>query len=426
MKGTLKHSEGQGLCLMLIDFTRENFVILIFFIVVETVMLFFILVSLYNKHQDEKNAIFSGKDALVKKDFTHLTQSIEELKDQLEERNYFINAIFSNMKDGILVLGMNDEIIFINQLSIQYLKITEEELSKNFFSEKSIFQEILRNNKKMFQLEVGKKDVLEISKTAICDKKRKNIVYGKLITIKNISKIKEAETLRKQFVANVSHEFRTPITLISGFTETLKLWDELEKEERERALDIIGLETDRLKRLVSDLFLLSEIENNISGYKTDLIDIDGILKRIVQSYQVIADKKQIKINLYNNVVMPVLQGNENWFYQCVCNLVDNAIKYNRNNGEVDILCFIQDDHIIVEVKDKGYGIIKENIPFVFERFYRSDASRNSKTGGSGIGLSIVKRIMNVFGGRVEVQSVLNEGSVFKLIFNIEKRNNSNI
>ncbi len=229
------------------------------------------------------------------------------------------------------------------------------------------------------------------------------------------SKLKQLENIRKDFVANVSHELKTPVTSIKGFIETLQEGALENREEAEHFLDIISRHTNRLNAIIEDLLALSRLEQttNINEQRLEKSLLYPILKSAIQVCEVGAENKSIKINLecsqYIYAWLDTLL-----FEQAIVNLVDNAIKYSNENKEVAIVADITEKEVIINIIDQGSGIPKEHIPRIFERFYRVDKARSRKAGGTGLGLSIVKHILNSHKGHITVESEINQGSIFTI------------
>lgn len=220
--------------------------------------------------------------------------------------------------------------------------------------------------------------------------------------------------IRSEFVANVTHELKTPLTSIAGFVETLQEGAAEDPEVRKKFLDIIAIETARLKRLISDILVLSAIENS-EETKEEKIDVKKTLEDITAVVKPQADEKHITlITRFGNGL--VLRGSRDRLEQMVINIVDNAIKYSDEESRVWISSYLSDGHVVISVKDEGIGIAEENIPRLFERFYRVDKSRSREAGGTGLGLSIVKHIASLFGAEIKVKSEVGKGSEFIIRF----------
>lgn len=234
---------------------------------------------------------------------------------------------------------------------------------------------------------------------------------------------KEAELLRREFVANVSHELKTPLTSISGFIETLQAGASEDPEIRHKFIDIIAIETARLKRLIEDLLVLSDIENRRESDGSEL-DIKTAVENTVEALKPISQAKNVTVitELEDGLL---IKGSVDRFRQMMVNLIENAVKYSDEGGRIWVKAVKDGDKITVSVRDEGIGIAPEHHERLFERFYRVDKSRSKKAGGTGLGLSIVKHIAVLFGASLKVKSQVGKGTEFFVIFDAEdKMNNS--
>jgi len=222
------------------------------------------------------------------------------------------------------------------------------------------------------------------------------------------------ENIRRNFVANVTHELNTPLTSISGFIETLQAGAADDPDTRRKFLDIIAIETSRLQRLIEDLLLLSEIENKKES-TLEIINVKHSIEKTVELIRPIADKRDIEliIDVDSSIT---LEGNEDRFVQMMMNLIENAVKYSNEKGRVWIDGANINGQKVVSVRDEGIGIDMQHQERLFERFYRVDKSRSRKVGGTGLGLSIVKHIAALFEAELQLESEPGKGSTFRLIF----------
>jgi signal transduction histidine kinase len=230
------------------------------------------------------------------------------------------------------------------------------------------------------------------------------------------AKLDRLENLRREFVANVSHELKTPITTIKGFTETLIDGAKDDPRDLERFLGIVSRQTDRLADIIDDLLTLSRLESAplsevLALEWHDLCDILKLCREVCQSR---ADKKGIDLQFECDAAIRVYVDHS-LLMQAIVNLIDNAIKYSPEKTAVRIVARIEADSVRIDVRDDGPGIMDVHIPRLFERFYRADKARSRKLGGTGLGLAIVKHIVNVHQGEVGVTSHVGEGSVFTIL-----------
>lgn len=247
----------------------------------------------------------------------------------------------------------------------------------------------------------------------ILSKTKKNL-YGMVIVMHDITNLKKLENLRREFVANVSHELKTPITSIKGFAETLLDGAKNDEQSLDDFLQIISKESNRIETLVFDLLDLSHVEQQ-SEIETEYISLSDIAELTIKNMQTIAESKDITIV---NEVTPdiVIDANNDKVSQVVINLLSNAISYSKESDEVIVRVYKEGNKRILEVEDFGMGISEEDQKHIFERFYRVDKARSRDSGGTGLGLSITKHIMEAHNGRINVISSPNEGSTFRITF----------
>ncbi len=243
------------------------------------------------------------------------------------------------------------------------------------------------------------------------------VTYYKVIkpTLSMIDRWEQTENMRKEFVANVTHEFKTPLTSISGFVETLQEGADEDREVRKKFLDIIAIETSRLSRLIEDVFILSDIESRKTQEALESFDVGTALRKIVMSINPVAQAKGIEI-LLEVKGNPVIKGNQDRFSQMMMNLIENAVKYSKEGKSISVSAEENQENIVVSVKDEGIGIEEKEIPRLFERFYRVDKSRSKDMGGTGLGLSIVKHIASLFDAQIKVTSEPGRGTTFTVAF----------
>jgi two-component system phosphate regulon sensor histidine kinase PhoR len=237
---------------------------------------------------------------------------------------------------------------------------------------------------------------------------------GVMLFIQDITKIKSLEQIRSDFVANVSHELKSPLTSIKGFAETLKYVED--KPTREKFLDIIYIESERLTRLINDILILSELENTESYINFEKLDVNKSIEEIFYIMEPAAKGKNINIKLELETNPITIYGDRDKFKQMMINLVDNGIKYTNAEGLVTIKTLYSDKRVKIAIKDNGIGIPKKNIERLFERFYRVDKGRSREMGGTGLGLAIVKHIVYLFNGEINVESSVGHGTSFTLDF----------
>lgn len=231
---------------------------------------------------------------------------------------------------------------------------------------------------------------------------------GVILLISDVTTLRRTEQIRSEFVANASHELKTPLTAIKGFAELMEADFIKEPEQIKGYLSRIRQETERMIELINDILHLSELEsvNVDAGFST--VSMKLIAQRAAESVSLSAHKRQISVNVDGD--MGTLHANPDRMMQLVLNLVDNAVKYNRPNGNVHVQISTQNGQVMLRVSDTGVGIPAEAQQRVFERFYRVDKGRSRSQGGTGLGLSIVKHIVGLYHGRILLESAAGKGT----------------
>lgn len=342
------------------------------------------------------------------KTFNNMADQLQAKIREVVDKQNRLELILRSMESGVIAVDGDDTVITINPYAKRVFgirrDISGEKISKYIkdYDINTFLNEEDDSEKEVKILHPVERE-LRIKKASIIDGIDR---IGKVIAVQDISDIKRLENMRSQFVANVSHELKTPLTSIKGFTETLKYVED--EETRKKFLDIIEKEADRLGRLINDILILSKIESDISGEEDEFLP-NKVIDDVINMVRVLADNKNITIEL-DERNYDLLFGDKDRFLQLVLNIVENSIKYSNEGSTVKISSFTKGDNYNLIVEDNGVGIPKEDIPRIFERFYRVDKAR--KSGGTGLGLAIVKHIVKTFNGNIKVESVLGVGSKF--------------
>lgn len=364
--------------------------------------------KLYYNSKDEIGNLYNNFNLMTKK----LNDSIYEL----ENTNLFLNSILSNIVSGVIALNYNKEIIFINSRCKSILEIYDDELNnknivniiRNYEINKFI-KDYFENRKNEFIVTNYKNKTLKlfINVLPYDEKKNSEPKYGAVLLVEDITEATKHEEMRKSFVANVTHELKTPLTSIKGYVETIKNNEITDQTKINRFMDIIDIEANRLKTLIDDILMLSEIENmqgNIS--EVNLVEVVSEVKDVMQN---ISTDNSVTVNYLCDKDVKVLLD-KNRIKQLLINLIDNAIKYNIENGVVNVKIAKSNSFVEITVEDTGIGIDETHLPRVFERFYRVDKSRSRQMGGTGLGLAIVKHIVISFNGTINIESKLGQGT----------------
>ena len=347
------------------------------------------------------------------KTFNNMADQLQSKMNEIVDRQNRLESILNCMQSGVIAVDNNNDIITINPYAKKIFGINSNVTGKslNGCIEDKRIKDILKNEYgSELQVKIKKpvRRFLKIKTATVINGYKK---IGRVIAIQDITEMKRLENIRTQFVANVSHELKTPLTSIKGFAETLRYVDD--DETKNKFLDIIDKETIRLTRLINDILVLSNLESNTVEEMEELLP-DEIIYDVIDILSEQANKKDIKITFDRENINYIL-GQKDKFMQIALNIIENSIKYSENGDKIFIKSFSKDGYYNFIVKDTGIGIPKEDLPRIFERFYRVDKSR--KSGGTGLGLAIVKHIVKSFGGTIEVKSELNKGTEF--IFRIK-------
>ncbi|MGN0464996.1 MAG: ATP-binding protein [Lachnospiraceae bacterium] len=379
----------------------------------------------YNQEIQVKNKDEIGRLANT---FNHMAKSLHINEEILKSKNEELNAILSSMASGVVALDYHYKILFCNSqlrdiLGLKEEIIVGESLFSYYRSEKIIsLMEQIRESDTISEDEIelylnNEKRIVRVRGTALHQKEKKKM--GLLLVFENITELKRVEQMKAEFVSNVTHELKTPLTSIRGFVETLQSGAINDPVFGRKFLNIIDIESQRLTRLIEDILMLSKIEsaeeskkaeNAVVGSENEMVDVREVAKEVME---LLWSKKgkDIVLELDMPEQMTPYFCNRNYLREIILNLTDNAIKYTVK-GKVSLYAREEDNHLIICVKDTGVGISKEHLPRLFERFYRVDKGRSRKQGGTGLGLSIVKHIVELYRGKITVESELGVGSVF--------------
>lgn len=351
----------------------------------------------------------------------NMASDIEEKINEVQVHNQHLSAILHSMVEGIIVLDKTGKILSINIPAENIFNIKKNE------AEGRMFLEAIPNNdiadligEVSMKKEFVSKElslVWPVKKFFIVDVSpifQKEELSGCLVVVHDITEIRRLETMRKDFVANVSHELKTPLTSIKGFLETLIDGAFEDKENASRFLNIILDHANRLDGLINDLLSLSYLESKEIILNRSKVDVSKLVDSTIVTFK--SQVKSKSIEIINNIHQDLfLNVDKNKLSQVFTNLIDNAIKFNRENGTVMIYNENLNGQVKIVVEDTGMGIPQKDVVRIFERFYRVDKARSRELGGTGLGLSIVKHIIELHGGSVGVDSTEGIGSKFYFI-----------
>lgn len=352
-----------------------------------------------------------------------LARRLQRLNHKQKLQSNRLKTTVENIPSSILMVDKYGEIVVANKAYydvftpeetvehksyVDFIDVKIQQLITDAFKvEKPIYDQIELTIDQVHQKYFDTACVPILSRT------KKNL-YGMVIVMHDITNLKKLENLRREFVANVSHELKTPITSIKGFAETLLDGAKNDEQALNDFLQIISKESDRIETLVFDLLDLSHVEQQ-TQIETEYINLSEIAEKTIKNMKTIAEDKQITIV---NEVTPdiVIDANSDKVSQVAINLISNAISYSKPSEKIVVRVYKEANKRILEVEDYGIGISEEDQKHIFERFYRVDKARSRDSGGTGLGLSITKHIMEAHNGRINVFSRPNEGSMFRVTF----------
>ena len=359
-----------------------------------------------------------------------LAEAMNRMAEQLEERirtvqrqQNELEAVLSSMEEGVLAVDNERVIINVNQTCAALLGLEPGELKGRSVHEVVRKPDLLTFVESSLSspssvegdlLVRGKEDRwLNVHGTALEDAKHQKI--GALIVLHDVTRLRRLENVRRDFVANVSHELKTPITSIKGFVETLIDGALDDRENAARFLEIISRQVNRLDAIIEDLLMLSRLEKG-SEEQTSRLEpgsVRDVLQAAIEMCEKKAADKNIDVQLECSAELTAPM-NGHLLEQAVVNLVDNAVKYSESGGHVWVRAAQDGDAVVIRVQDGGCGIERKHLPRLFERFYRVDKARSRELGGTGLGLAIVRHIALVHRGSVSVQSEVTVGSTFSI------------
>lgn len=359
-------------------------------------------VRVFAKRKDELGELAAALNEMARK----LEDSFASLSTERQE----LRAILSSTVEGIVVLEEGGRIILANE-SFKRMFGLPPSIGGKFY------WEILRNpDFKTFVENISRKGKVEAKEVGFQDKvylANGVLLDGRKVAVfHDITEFKKLERIKADFVANVSHELRTPLTAIKGFVETL---EEEATPVQQHFLRIIRRHSDRLINLVNDLLILSKLEDRELKLEIQEVNLKDLVSDVLRMFEGRIKEKNLTAELFAEEDNAVIHGDPFLLEQLFINLIDNAIKYNVENGRIELRLSPIDGHMKIEVSDTGIGIAREHLDRIFERFYVVDKGRSRELGGTGLGLSIVKHIVLAHNGRIDVQSEPGRGTTFTVV-----------
>ena len=344
-----------------------------------------------------------------------LNKTLSTVSQQRNEQQ----TVLSSMDEGVLAIDRKERIIHMNRVAGKILGTNHKE------AKRELIQQVVRfaNLQEFIKAVLGSQKPLSRDLTLIGDAEKQiqasgrmllnaeEQTIGALIVLRDVTQLRHLETVRSDFVANVSHELKTPITSIKGFVETLLSDDWEHDPDILRFLEIINQQAGRLNAIIDDLLMLSRLEQKEGFVMKEPTALAPVIENAINLCQLQAAEKNIQIDLVCPEELE-LSINAPLLEQALVNLIINAVKYSDSDKKVLLMAEEQAEKVVIYIKDEGFGIERKHLDRLFERFYRVDTARSRKLGGTGLGLSIVKHIISAHEGRIRVESKLGAGSTF--------------
>ncbi len=364
------------------------------------------------KRQDELGTLANS--------FNLMSEQFSAREQQLRESNQRLEAVLGGMAEGVIAVDERDRVILANAAAAELLGFTMadvESLSLLEVVRHHMLQQLVTDTRateslQRAELEVHSgsenRRVLDVQSTPLPDTSPQRVI----LVLHDVTDLRRLESMRQEFVANVSHELKTPLSSIRAYAETLSAGAVNDPEHRGTFLHRIEEQADRLNNLIQDLLSLSRIESGRQTYDIATVNVADIVTTCIAENQGAANLKRIHLSCSDIQQDLRIQADEEGLAQIINNLIGNAIKYTSEGGEVTVVLRQQDSTICMDVRDTGIGIDEEHLTRVFERFYRVDKARSRELGGTGLGLAIVKHLAQAFGGNVTVTSQPTKGSTF--------------
>ena len=369
-----------------------------------------------NNKKEKKN---KNTDEIVDT-FHRMTDELQENLNEMSRQKRQIETIILHMTDGIIAFDMEGKVILINPAASRLLQVlpTDDSFKKIFNSklnidinmEKIIYLENWTSTEQ--KVKVGDR-VLNLFFAQFKDEKDRP--SGIMVMIQDITEHVKLDEMRKEFVADVSHELKTPITSIMGYSDTL-LEGEYDKETQERFLKVIATESRRMAKLVTDLLTLSRFDNNQILQEKTMFDLGTLVKQCQENLEIQVSQKNHKMECFVTADVPPVYADREGIERVVINILTNSIKYTPEGGSIKIYVGFVYNDAYIKVIDNGIGIPEDDLNRIFERFYRVDKARTRKMGGTGLGLSIAKEILDRNNGSIDIKS--EEGKVTEVVIRI--------
>ena len=354
--------------------------------------------------------------------FNYMAEELAKNMSEISREKNRLEILLHNMSDGVISFDKDGDLMLANaaaatMLNVEEMNMTFTEFIRKYDINSGVYLDMGNEPSKKVTFPVGKQ-FINANFSPYYDKKGE--IEGLVVVLQDITEQKKLDDMRKEFVANVSHELRTPLTTVKSYTETLLDGAMEEKELATEFLSIINSEADRMAFLVRDLLQLTRFDNKQVRLDMTEIEMNDFLSMTVRQNRIHAEAKNQQLSFEPYEHMVVVHGDRDRVGQVVNNIVTNAIKYSLEQATIRIFVSEDEQFFKINVKDTGMGISREDLPRIFERFYRVDKARSRAMGGTGLGLAIAKEIMESHGGRLTAESEYGKGTTMTMWFPKER------
>ncbi len=366
---------------------------------------------------DSAAEVYSNDElGVLTQTFNNMATVLKDTLDEVEGERNKLDTLFRHMADGVIAFDSDGRIIHINPEAVRMLGKEYDESStySQVFPGLDVEEQNLEEDGQYIEIDyLVNKRTLKMFFVPF----RMPEGSGMMAVMHDITQQRRLDDTRKEFVANVSHELRTPLTSVKGYAETLiEAGEDIDKETQGRFLGIINSEAERMMRIVKDLLTLTQLDYNRMEMNFRPVDIRGLAVSATDAIAIEAGKQNITLHCDLPAELPKVNGDRDRLEQVIVNILSNAIKYNTPGGSVTLSAKAEKGSVTLQIKDTGIGIPKEDIPRVFERFYRVDKARSRERGGTGLGLAIAKEIVEFHGGTIAFDSEVGEGTTVTISF----------
>jgi two-component system phosphate regulon sensor histidine kinase PhoR len=347
----------------------------------------------------------------------------QELERQIAGRESGTQTILGAMEDGLLVVDARRRVTLMNPtfeklfelrdpaVGVTLVEAVRHATLDQLIAETLLTGEAMRGELSLADSRTHSERHIEVSAVPIKNAE----VTGAVVLFHDITELKQLDQIRRDFVANVSHELRTPLSILRGYIEVLFDEPQTSRGELTRILSIMDRHSKRLQRLVDDLLSLAQLESSQAELELSVVRLDELFNNLIRDWKEKLAGKNLKVIVDLPSEALTLRADGTRLEEALHNLLDNAVKFSPENGEIRLRGTRCGSNVVLSVADNGIGTSKEHLPRIFERFYRADKARSRELGGTGLGLAIVKHIAQLHGGRVEAESELGQGTTIRVV-----------